>query len=58
MEFCWSLLEPFVNDEQVIALQCCASSGRGEFGLFPWWETPSSPADFHQPDRFFKTHLI
>ncbi len=58
MEFCWSLLEPFVNDEQVIALQCCASSGSGEFGLFPWWEAPSSPADFHQPDRFFKTRLI
>ncbi len=58
MELNWAVLEPFVNNEQILALQCCASSGRGEFGLFPWWEAPASPADFHQPDRFFKTRLI
>ncbi len=58
MELCWELLKPFVSGDQVIALQCCASSGRGEFGLFPWWEAPASPADFHQPDHFFRVPLL
>jgi UDP-N-acetylmuramate dehydrogenase len=58
MEFCWQLLQPFISEEQVIALQCAASSGRGEFGLFPWWQRPSSPADFHQPDQFFRISLL
>ena len=58
MEFCWKLLKPFVSEEQVIALQCCVSSGRGEFGLFPWWQTPSLPTDFHQPDQFFRICLF
>jgi UDP-N-acetylmuramate dehydrogenase len=57
MELSWQLIEPFINDEQVIALQCCASSGRGDYGLFPWWNSPSSPADFHQPDQFFQISL-
>ena len=58
MEFCWHLLKPFISEGHVIALQCAASSGRGEFGLFPWWQTPSSPADFHQPDQFFRISLL
>ncbi len=57
MEFSWQLLNPFISG-QVIALQCAASSGRGEFGLFPWWNSPSSPADFHQPDQFFRMLLL
>jgi len=58
MEFCWHLLQPFMGEGQVIALQCAASSGRGEFGLFPWWQMPSSSADFHQPDQFFRISLL
>ena len=58
MEFCWHLLKPFISEVEVIALQCAASSGRGEFGLFPWWQMPSSPADFHQPDQFFRISLL
>ena len=58
MEFSWHLLQPFMSEGHVLALQCAASSGRGEFGLFPWWQTPSSPADFHQPDQFFRISLL
>ena len=35
MEFSWELLQPFVEGE-ILALQCSASSGRGELALFPW----------------------
>ncbi len=56
MEFSFRLLQPFISGNG-IALQCCASSGRGEFGLFPWWNLPSSPADFHQPEKFFRMAL-
>ncbi len=58
MEFCWELVEQYVCKEQVIGLQCCASSGTGEYGLFPWWNSPQSPADFHQPDQFFRIPLL
>jgi len=54
MEFSWALLEPFSNG---LTVQCCASSGRGEYGLFPWWNSPKSPADFHQPDQFCRIVL-
>lgn len=57
MEFSLELLQPFISGES-ITLQCCASSGRGEFALFPWWPHPSSPADFHQPDQFFQITLL
>ena len=53
MELSWKLLEPFIGDTRFLAVQCSASSGRGEFGLFPWWQAPAAPADFHQPDQFF-----
>jgi len=58
MDLCWELVEQFVDKEQVIGLQCCASSGKGEYGLFPWWNSPSSPADFHQPDQYFRIPLL
>ena len=57
MDFSRELLQPFITGD-VIALQCCASSGRGDFALFPWWQAPSSPADFHQPDHFFRIRLF
>ena len=57
MELSWELLHPFVNGE-ILALQCSASSGRGELGLFPWWPNASLPADFHQPERFFRIRLL
>ena len=57
MEFSYKLLEPFLNGQR-IALQCCASTGRGEYGLFPWWEASSAPADFHQPERFYTITLL
>jgi UDP-N-acetylmuramate dehydrogenase len=57
MEFTYKLLQPFMNG-QSIALQCCVSSGRGEYGLFPWWEASMAPADFHQPERFYKITLL
>jgi UDP-N-acetylmuramate dehydrogenase len=57
MEFSYELLRPFIVRD-VIALQCCASSGRGAFALFPGWQAPSSPADFHQPDRFFRIRCL
>jgi len=56
MEFSYELLQPFIAGG-VVALQCFASSGRGEYGLFPWWQDPSSPADFHQPEKFFRVRL-
>lgn len=56
MEFSYALLEPFIA-ENVIALQCCGSTGRGEYGLFPWWPDKKEPADFHQPDSFFRIRL-
>jgi len=57
MEFSYNLLQPFLNG-QSIALQCCASTGRGEYGLFPWWEASSAPADFHQPEQFYTITLL
>ena len=57
MEFSYELLHSFIAGE-IIALQCCASSGRGDFALFPLWQAPSSPADFHQPDHFFRIRLF
>ena len=57
MEFSYKLLQPFINKD-TIALQCCVSSGRGEYGLFPWWEPSSAPADFHQPAHYFRIRLL
>ncbi len=57
MEFSWELLQPFVKGD-MLALQCCASSGRGEFALFPWWQHASLPPDFHQPEHFFRIRLL
>ena len=57
MEFSYKLIEPLLNG-QSIALQCCASTGSGEYGLFPWWGGSPSPADFHQPERFYKITLL
>ncbi len=56
MELSYELLQPFVS-EGVIALQCCASTGKEEYGLLPWWKDPSKPADFHQPGYFFRVRL-
>jgi UDP-N-acetylmuramate dehydrogenase len=58
MELSYGLLQPFLVDGRTIALQCCGSSGRGEYGLFPWWRASQSPADFHQPDNFYLVTLI
>jgi UDP-N-acetylmuramate dehydrogenase len=57
MEFSYNLLEPFINRKS-IAMQCCVSSGRGEYGLFPWWEESTGPADFHQPEHFYRVNLL
>ena len=57
MEFSYKLLKPFIN-RQSIALQCSVSSGRGEYGLFPWWQASTGPADFHQPDNFYPITLL
>ncbi|MCX6178549.1 MAG: UDP-N-acetylmuramate dehydrogenase [Chlorobiales bacterium] len=57
MEFSYKLLQPFMHNE-ILELQCCASSGRGEYGLFPWWEPSSAPADFHQPAHFYHIRLL
>jgi len=57
MEFSYQLLQPFISDG-IIALQCCASTGRGEHALFPWWEASHSPADFHQPAHFYHISLL
>ncbi len=60
MELSFRLLEPFIG-EGTIALQCCFSSGRGEYGLFPWWSESSTglkPADFHQPAHYFPVTLL
>lgn len=56
MELTYELLQPFMTGK-LVALQCCGSSGRGEFALFPWWYNPSLPADFHQPDHYFRIFL-
>lgn len=56
MEFTYALLEPFISEGRV-SLQCFVSTGRGEYALFPWWPSPSLPADFHQPDQFFRVVL-
>jgi UDP-N-acetylmuramate dehydrogenase len=56
MELTFSLLEPFIT-ETVIRLQCCASSGRNEYGLFPWWPVSTDPTDFHQPEKYFSVRL-
>ncbi len=56
MEFSYGLLQPFIR-KGVIRLQCSASSGSGQYGLFPWWKEPSLPADFHQPASFFRVAL-
>ena len=57
MEFSYKLLEPFISGQR-IAMQCCVSSGRGEYGLFPWWEESTGPANFHQPDHFYPITLL
>ena len=57
MELSYKLLEPFIN-KQNIAVQCFVSTGRGEYGLFPWWEVSSGPADFHQPENFYRVTLL
>ena len=57
MEFSYKLLEPFLNGKS-IGLQCCISSGKGEHGLFPWWEASNAPADFHQPEHFYPITLL
>ena len=57
MEFSYKLLQPLIKKE-TIALQCCSSSGTGEYGLFPWWEPSSAPADFHQPAHYFRVRLL
>ncbi len=57
MEFSWELLQPFINEGK-LALQCAASSGRGGLALFPWWNQAPRPADFHQPERFFRIRLL
>ena len=59
MEFSYKLLEPFMNGQRV-ALQCSVSSGRGEYGLFPWWKEEASkgPANFHQPENFYSITLL
>ncbi len=56
MELSWELIKPFV-EQGVIHLQCCGSSGRGEYGLFPWWSHNDAPPDFHQPERFAGVRL-
>ncbi|NTW83628.1 MAG: UDP-N-acetylmuramate dehydrogenase [Chlorobiaceae bacterium] len=56
MEFSYELLRPFIR-EGSLAMQCCASSGGGQYGLFPWWNEPEKPADFHQPGKFFRIQL-
>ncbi|MEI6846615.1 MAG: UDP-N-acetylmuramate dehydrogenase [Chlorobiaceae bacterium] len=56
MEFSYELLRPFIAG-QIIALQCCASTGREAYGVYPWWYLPPLPADFHQPDRFCQVYL-
>jgi UDP-N-acetylmuramate dehydrogenase len=56
MEFSYELLEPFIKDG-VISLQCCASTGRGEYGLFPRWADTKEPADFHRPAAYFRSRL-
>lgn len=61
MEFSYKLLQPFISekdDSHSIALQCSVSTGRGEYGLFPWWVVSQEPADFHQPDRYIKIRLL
>ncbi len=60
MEFSYRLLEPFIAEGSMV-IQCCLSSGRGEYGLFPWWSASSTrlkPADFHQPANFFPVTLL
>ena len=57
MEFSLELLKPFIA-EGVLSMQCAASTGGGSYGLFPWWGSPSSPADFHQPDQFYLVTLF
>jgi UDP-N-acetylmuramate dehydrogenase len=56
MEFSYELLRPFIT-AGALSLQCAASSGSGVYGLFPWWHTGTSPADFHQPDQFYRITL-
>ncbi|NTW55683.1 MAG: UDP-N-acetylmuramate dehydrogenase [Chlorobiaceae bacterium] len=56
MEYSYRLIEPFI-DGDCIAIQCCASTGRNSYGLFPAWPETKEPADFHQPAEFFRARL-
>jgi UDP-N-acetylmuramate dehydrogenase len=56
MEFTFSLLKPFITGD-VIAVQCCASTGMKKYGLLPCWPGQKEPADFHQPAGFFRAGL-
>ncbi|NTU58446.1 MAG: UDP-N-acetylmuramate dehydrogenase [Chlorobiaceae bacterium] len=56
MELSYALLEPFIHNGH-LKLQCCASLGKQQYGLFPWWHDPGTP-DFHQPERFCPVRLV
>jgi len=56
MELSYSLMEPFIQDG-LLSMQCCASLGNAQYGLFPWWDDAGKP-DFHQPDRFCPVVLV
>ncbi|MEI8033363.1 MAG: UDP-N-acetylmuramate dehydrogenase [Chlorobiaceae bacterium] len=56
MELSWNLIRTLVEGES-LSLQCCASSGRGEYALFPWWNHKDFSPDFHQPERFTGVRL-
>lgn len=57
MTFSYRLLEPFL-ERNVLSLQCCASTGNGRLGLFPWWHASGEKPDFHRPDRFCRIRLV
>lgn len=57
MELSWKLVAPLVGADGTVGVQCCGSTGGGEYGLFPWWSDPLAPADFHQPERYFRVVL-
>ncbi|WP_331562608.1 UDP-N-acetylmuramate dehydrogenase [Chlorobium sp.] len=57
MTVSYRLVEPFLH-RNVLSLQCCASTGNGRLGLFPWWHASAEKPDFHQPDRFFRIRLL
>jgi UDP-N-acetylmuramate dehydrogenase len=57
MSFSYRLIEPFL-DRNTLSLQCCASTGNGHFGLFPWWHACEEKPDFHHPERFYRIRLL